>query len=282
MYIKGVLILEKILSIFTTENLISILEFIAKPLVIFIVCKILVCIAQKVMTKILSKTKLDKGIQGFIKSATKIAIWTIALIIIADSVGVNTASLVALVSVISLALSLSVQNLMTNIFSGITILISRPFKVGDYVEINGVGGTVTSIGLMRTVLVTPDKKEELIPNGDIASQRITNYSTEPIRRVEVKVSVSYDAETEDVKEAIREVLKKDSRIILDDDHKIFIRICAYNPNDIEYVTRMWVKNSDYWDVYYDTLENIRTSFNKNKIQFSFPHIIVHDIDDNEN
>ena len=225
--------------------------------------------------KILDKSKLDKGVQGFARSAIKIALWAISIIIIADSVGINTASLVTVLGVVSLALSLSFQNIMTNVFSGITILLSKPFSVGDYVEIAGVGGTVKEINLMRTTLVTPDRKIEMVSNGDVCASRITNYSLEPIRRVEIKVSASYDAPTEKVQEAIFEVLSADKRIKNEEDKMPTVRLNAYNANDIEYVVRMWVDNAEYWNVYYDVLEDIRESFAKHKIEFSYPHIVVH-------
>lgn len=141
----------------------------------------------------MNKSQLDQSITGFIGKALKIALWVLTLIIVIDALGVDTTSLVALVSVVSLALSLAFQNIMTNIFSGVLLLFSKPFVVGDFVTISGVSGTVKEITLIRTTLATPDNKIELIPNGSIDAANITNYSAEAFRRVEIKVSVSYDA-----------------------------------------------------------------------------------------
>jgi small conductance mechanosensitive channel len=248
--------------------------FILKPLLVLLVCRILIGVFVKIANKILDKSKLDKGIGGFVKSSIKIVLWSIAIIIAADMVGINTASLVTLLGVVSLALSLSFQSIMTNVFSGITILLSKPFSVGDYVEIAGVGGTVKAIALMRTTLITPDNKIEFLPNSDVCAGRITNYSLEPERRVEIKVSVSYDATTAQVKEAVFDVLNNDQRI-KQDDKKPTVRLNAYHSNDIEYVIRMWTDNSEYWNVYYDVLENLREKFAEKGIQFSYPHIVVH-------
>lgn len=267
--------MEEIKALFTTGNLLDICAFIAKPLIILIICRIVIGIFMKLSQRVLEKSKLDKGVQGFTKSAIKIILWTIAIIMITDSVGIDTTSLVTILGVVSLALSLSLQNLMTNVFSGITILLSKPFSVGDYVEIAGVGGTVKEINLMRTTLVTPDRKIEMVPNGDVCASRITNYSLEPVRRVEIKISASYDAPTEKVQEAIFEVLSADKRIKNEEDKMPTVRLNAYNANDIEYVVRMWVDNAEYWNVYYDVLEDIRESFTKHKIEFSYPHIVVH-------
>lgn len=273
--IKELFTWETLKELFVWENLLSIATFILKPILILIVCKIVISIISKVFQNVLTKTKLDEGIKSFIKSGIKIALWCISIIIVADAVGVNTASLVTILGVVSLALSLSFQNIMTNVFSGITILLSKPFSVGDYVEIAGVGGTVKEITLMRTTLVTPDRKISLIPNGDVCAQNIINYSLEPFRRVEIKVSASYDASTNDVKNAIFDILNNDNRISKDEDKIPTVRLSAYNANDIEYTVRLWVNNSEYWDVYYDVLENIRESFAKNNIEFSYPHTIVH-------
>lgn len=267
--------MEKLLAYFTWDKIFGIGTFIARPLIILLVCKLVIKALLKLSGKVMKKTKLDDGIQGFAKSALKIALWAISIIIIADSLGVDTASLVAILSVASLALSLAFQNIMTNVFSGLTILISRPFVVGDFVEAAGVTGTVKAIGLMRTTLMTPDNKEELVPNGDIAAQKITNYFKEPLRRVDLKVSASYNSPTETVKEAIFDVINYDNRIMQDDDHKPFVRLSAYNPHDIEYTIRVWTENKDYWNVYFDVMEALRGSFESYGVEFSYPHTVVH-------
>lgn len=267
--------MEELRQMFSTGNIIDTCLFIAKPLIVLLIFKIIINIFTKLAEGVLSKSKLNKGIQGFAKSAIKIILWCIAIMIAAEMVGVDTSSIVTLFGVVSLALSLSLQNILTNIFSGITLLWSNPFSVGDYVEIDGVGGTVKGISLMRTTLITPDKKVVLISNSDVCAGRITNYSLEPIRRIDIKVSVSYDAPTETVKAAVMDVLTLDERIKNEEDMLPTVRLSAYNSNDIEYTIRAWVDNAEYWNVYFDVLENIRESFAKHNVQFSYPHIIIH-------
>ena len=159
------------------------------------------------------------------------------------------------------------------------ILISKPFVVGDFVQVAGVSGTVKSINLMRTTLSTPDNKRELIPNGDICSSTITNYSTATSRRVDWSFSVSYDAPTEIVKQAIMEVINEDAdvkdKIIREDGKLPTVRLNKYNANDIEYVARVWTDNSEYWNVYFDVNEKVRESFKKYGVEFSYPHTVVH-------
>ena len=267
--------MEELRQMFSTGNIIEFCFFIAKPLIVLLIFKIIINIFVKLADGILNKSKLNKGIQGFAKSAIKIIIWCIAIMIAAEMVGIDTSSVVTLFGVVSLALSLSLQNILTNIFSGITILWSNPFSVGDYVEIDGIGGTVKGISLMKTTLITPDKKVVLISNSDVCAGRITNYSLEPIRRIDIKVSVSYDAPTEAVKAAAMEVLNADERVKQEENMLPTVRLSAYNSNDIEYTIRAWVDNKEYWNVYFDILENIRESFVKHNVHFSYPHIVVH-------
>ena len=258
------------------ESIITYIGFIVKPILILIACRFIIAALLKVATGIMNKSQLDQSITGFITKALRIALWVLTLIIVIDALGVDTTSLVALVSVISLALSLAFQNIMTNIFSGVLILFSKPCVVGDFVTISGVSGTVKEITLIRTRLATPDNKIELIPNGSIEAANITNYSAETFRRVEIKVSVSYDAPTETVKTAVMEVLDKDPRILRTDETKVpFVRLSAYNANDIEYTIRVWTENANYWGVHFDTLEALRESFAAHNVEFSYPHTVVH-------
>ena len=245
---------------------VSALVFILKPIVLFIICNIVIKFISKIVSRAFKKTNLDKGIQSFSKSAIKILLWVIAIIIIAGSLGIETASLVTLLGVASLALSLSVQNIFTNIFSGITILISKPFVVGDYIETCGVSGTVKSINLMRTTINTPDNKVELVPNGDIASSKITNYSTEEERRVDMNFNVINTAKTSEVREVILNIIKSDERILLTNEPFVG------RDGDIEYIVRFWVKNSDYWGTYFDIKEKILDELTQKKWTVKFTHI----------
>lgn len=244
-----------------------------KAILVFIICRIAMNIILKIVDNLFGKINLDAGISGFARSVIKIGLWALTIIIVAETLGIETASLVAVLSVASLALSLSVQNILTDVFSGVTILMSQPFKVGQYVEIAGVSGTVTQISIMRTTLETPDHKEILIPNSEITASKIINYSSEPQRRVDLYFSASYAAPTALVKTALLEAITADARIL--QDPAPFVGLQAYNANDIQYVVRCWCESADYWGVYYDMNERVREVFAKYGIEFSYPHIIVH-------
>lgn len=249
--------------------------YVAKPVIILILCKIVVTIVLRILDRIFITSKLDKGMQGFFKQIARVVLYIIGIIMAAQSVGINTSSIVTLLGVVSLAFSLSLQNILTNVFSGIMLLITKPFAIGDSIEVSGVTGTVTSITLMRTRICTPDNKVELIPNSDVASQRISNYTGENRRRVDIEISADYKASTKDVIAAIRAVVDKDERIPKEETYAPVIRLLRFNASDITYAVKVWCETPLYWDVYYDLMENVRESFNENGIEFSYPQTVVH-------
>ncbi len=251
---------------------------IVSAIVIFLICLIVIKLVTAVVEKLLDKTsKLDGTLKGFIKTALKIALWALAIIIVADEVGINTASLVAVVSVAGLALSLSVQNIMSNLFSGITLLITRPFGQGDLIEVGANLGTVKSVGLFYTVIDTLDNRVITIPNGDVTAASIVNYSRNPLRRVDLTFNASYDSSTEDVKKAIFEAIAADSRIV--DHEPPFVVVGAYKDSTVEYIVRVWCDQADYWGVYFGLNESVRESFARNGVKMSYAHVNVHVVND---
>lgn len=250
------------------------LERVFPAILTFIVCLIVMRVLIVLSSKVLnSSKKLDDALRGFIRSAIRIILWLLTAIIVADTLGIPTTSLVALFSVVGLALSLSVQNIMANLFSGITLLMTRPFAVGDWVELSAQGGTVKSIGLFYTVIATGDNKTISIPNSAVTASTVVNYNSESLRRVDMIFSASYDDETEKVKAAIMEAVFNDSRILTEPEP--FVGLKEYKASSIDYLLRIWVKNEDYWAVYYALNEAVRDSFNHNGVTMSYEHINVH-------
>lgn len=251
---------------------------IVSAIVIFLICLFAIKVLTAVTGKLLDKSnKLDGTLKGFVKTALKIVLWALAIIIVAEAVGINTASLVAVLSVAGLALSLSVQNIMSNLFSGITLLITRPFVQGDLIEVGANLGTVKSIGLFYTVIDTLDSRVITIPNGDVTAASIVNYSRNPLRRVDLSFNASYDSPTESVKAAILEAIAEDSRI--SDFQPPFVVIGAYKDSTIEYIVRVWCNNADYWDVYFGLNERVREAFERKGVKMSYAHMNVHIVND---
>ena len=243
----------------------------------FIVCLIALKLVMKLVDRLLQKaTRIDGTLKGFIRSAARILLWILLAIIVAGALGIPTTSMVALISIAGLALSLSVQNILSNLFSGLTLLVTKPFKAGDYVEVAGKAGIVKTVGLFYTQMNTLDNVAISIPNSDITGSTINNYSSEALRRVDMNFCASYDSSTEEVKAAIFDAIGRDARILADP--APFVRLSAYKDSVVEYVVRVWCRGSDYWDVYFDLNENVRECFAEKGVQMSYGHVNVHMID----
>ncbi len=239
-----------------------------------VVCLLCIWLLMKLTDKALANSKrLDGALRGFIRSVVKAAMWIITGIIVADSLGIPTTSLVALVSVAGLALSLSIQNIMSNLFSGITLLMAKPFVAGDFVDIGGKSGTIKIVGMFYTVMDTGDNSVISIPNGDVTSSSVINYSKEPMRRVDMRFEASYDAPTAEVKAAIMDAIAADERISAEP--APFIALSAYKSSSIEYLVRIWCQNSDYWSVHYGMNERVRECFAAHSVEMSYEHMNVH-------
>lgn len=249
------------------------LSSILSAIVIFLVCSVVIRIVSRIVGKSLERSKLEKGLRSFVGSAVKIALWAIAVIIVADSLGIDTASLVAVLSVAGLALSLAVQDIAANLFSGVTILATKPFVSGDYTSINGVEGSVQEIGLFHTTMLTVDNKLIYIPNKEVTANKITNFSHEPLRRVDITLGASYDSPIEDVKAALTELLQSDKRI--KQDPAPFVGVLSYKGSNIEYVMRAWVDTADYWDVFFALNEGALSALTKHGCAMSYEHVNVH-------
>lgn len=249
------------------------LSSILNAVVLLIVCCIVIRILCRGIEKFLKKSKIDSSLKGFLKSACKVALWVIAIIIIADSLGIPVTSLVAVLSVAGLALSLSVQGLLSNLFSGITLLMTRPFVVDDFVEIGDCIGTVKEIGLFYTKVCTIDNKVISVPNGDITASKVTNYTAEKLRRVDTVINASYTSATEDVRNAILKAIAMDPKALTSP--APFVAISSYGTSTVEYTVRVWCNSADYWDVFFALNENIRECFAQDGVEMSYDHLNVH-------
>ncbi len=254
---------------------ISLMALISAVLV-FLVCLIVITIVLKIIDHIQTRSKLDNTVKGFIRSGIKVALWIIALIAVASKLGIEISSLVALVGVAGLALSLSVQGLLSNIFSGFTILTSKPFAAGDYVELDGVSGTVDKVELLYTTVVSVDNKVIYVPNSQVAGAKIINYTREKLRRLDLVFNASYDAPTEDVKTALMDVIEAEGRILKNPAPAVGLN--AYKQSSVEYVVRVWVKREDYGDMQFAMNENVRKVFKERGIEMTFDHLNVHIIE----
>ena len=241
-------------------------------LIIAVAGFLLIRIVMNMLVKLLEKSKLEKAAHSLIKTLAKTVMIVLLGLSIAHSIGIDVTGIVALASVLTLAVSLALQNLLANVIGGFTLLYTHPFKSGDYVEIAGQAGTVAEIGMSYTKLATPDCKVISIPNSAVIAAQIVNYSTADTRRVDINVTASYDAPAQKVIETL--LATADHKAILPDPAP-FAALTGYGDSAISYTLRFWVKNADYWDAYFYVNQNIKTAFDENGIEMTYPHLNVH-------
>lgn len=228
---------------------------------------------NNMVARILERRNVEPTVQSFLKSFVNITLLILLILTIVSTLGVNTTSLAALLASAGLAVGMALSGNLQNLAGGIILLLFKPYKVGDYIEAQGVSGTVKAIQIFHTILTTPDNKELFIPNGALSSGNITNYSKNDLRRVDMVVSVEYGTDTEKVKQVTLELLRSDSRILKDP--APFVAVNELGDNGVFFSIRVWVNGSDYWNVFFDTNERIYNEFNKQGIGFPFPQIQIH-------
>ena len=243
------------------------------PAVVIVVVGILaIRIIMKLVQKTLERSKLEKAAHSLISSLVRVVLYLLIGLMVASSLGIDVTGVVALASVLTLAVSLSVQDALTNIIGGFTLLYTKPFVSSDYVEIAGQAGTVLEIGLSYTKLVTPDNKMISLPNSSVVASQIVNYSTTGTRRVDVTVSASYTMPTQKVIDAL--VVAGTVDKVLADPAPMAV-ITNYGQSSIEYALRVWVKTDDYWDVYFAVMQNVKKVFDEQGVAMTYPHLNVH-------
>ena len=250
----------------------SIINRVLPFLFIMIVGILIIRIVLSILNKALARSKMEKAAHSLIKSLARTVLYLLLGLIAASSLGIDVTGIIALASVLTLAVSLSVQNLLTNIIGGFTLLYTKPFGSGDYVEIAGEAGTVNEIGMTYTKLITGDNKIIYIPNSSVVTADIVNYSDTGTRRVELKISASYDAPTETVFQALLETAQLDGVLSAP---APFVAVSAYNDSSVEYILRVWTATGDYWSVYFAMNEKVRRCFKEHGIEMTYPHLNVH-------
>lgn len=225
------------------------------------------------VAKVLRSKEMDKAVVEFIHGLVRYTLFIIVLIAALSRIGVQTASVVAVLGAAGLAVGLALQGSLSNFAAGVLIVAFRPFKAGDYVEIAGVAGSVDSILIFQTVLKSPDNKMVVVPNSAVIGGAITNYSRHATRRVDMVIGVSYKSDLQKTKRVLRETLEKDPRILKDPDMTIGVLTLA--DSSINFVVRPWCKTADYWAVYFDSMQAIKEALDANGIEIPFPQMDVH-------
>lgn len=238
-----------------------------------VTCVVAIRILVGVADRALARTKMDPGIRTFLRSGLKVILWMVALCALLGYLGVPMTSMVALLSVLGLALSLAIQGILANLAGGIMILTAHPFSAGDFVEAAGVSGTVQEVGLVYTKLYTTDNKVVYVPNGEISGKTITNYNGNDTRRVELKLNLSYNADPEQVKAVLARVVGEHPLTL--PTPEAVIRVNGYGGGAVEYVVRTWCATADYWDVRFDLLEQAKAALDAAGLEMTYDHLNVH-------
>lgn len=234
-------------------------------------------LAIRVIVKLLD-TALEhneslSSVKRYVHSVVNVVLWFILILIVAGSLGIQVTSLIALFSVAGLAISLALQNTLSNLAGGIQIMMIKPFEPGHYVSIDGTDGTVEAVSIAYTTLTTVDNKSIFVPNSQVANAKIVNFTRLGRRRIDTVFTTSYDAPTETVLTALQEAFAAVPEILTDP--APMAHLSDYGSSSISYDTRVWCNGSDYWTVYYALREAVRPAFARHGIEMTYDHLNVH-------
>ncbi|WP_016990715.1 mechanosensitive ion channel family protein [Flavobacterium sp. ACAM 123] len=227
----------------------------------------------KGVKKSLENSKIDQSLVPFLTSITNIILKVLLAITVMGMVGIEMTSFIAIIGAAGLAVGLALSGTLQNFAGGIIILILKPFKLGDFIEAQGYLGTVKEITIFSTMLNTTDKKLIIIPNGPLATEALTNFSTEALRRVDWKFGIAYGDDVEDFRKAINDFITEDSRILKDPAN--FIGLSELAGSSVNFTVRVWVEAPNYWGVFFDMNEKVYTRFGDYNLNIPFPQMDVH-------
>lgn len=248
-------------------------ERILIAVLVFIVGRFLISMLNKFIRRLMDKRKVDISIKTFVKSLINILLTILLIISVVGALGVETTSFAALLASAGVAVGMALSGNLQNFAGGLIVLLFKPYKVGDWIESQGVSGTVKEIQIFHTILTTGDNKTIYVPNGAMSSGVVTNYNTQTTRRVEWIIGIDYGEDYEKVRKIVSDILTADKRIL--EDPAPFIALHALDASSVNVIARVWVNSPDYWGVYFDVNKTIYETFNKEGINFPFPQLTVH-------
>ena len=243
---------------------------------ILVICLIIIRLLMKLIRRLVSQSKLDERVQRYVISGIRLVLYIVAGIITAECLEIDMTSLVALLSVGSLGITLAAEDILGNVAGGLVILSSHPFSIGDFIEADSTSGTVEEINLNHTKLVTPEGVLVMLPNKELASSKVSNYTLLGRRRVTRKVAASYDAPTETVKAACRRALEQTENLLEDPAPTVYLT--AYKESSIEYTVYCWATPENWWGAYLALGEHLRDAFREYGVEMTYNHLNVHIIE----
>lgn len=234
-----------------------------------IICKLVL----KVLSKGLDRTRLDLTVNNFVKQCCKIVLYVLLVTIVLSVLGIPATSIITVIGTAGVAIGLALQNSLSNVAGGIMLLINKPFKIGDYIMVSGVSGTVKQITILYTRLDSDSNQAIFIPNGQVSGAVVTNNNTNGTRRVDLKFSISYEDDYQKAREIILQVLSRNEKILTDPAPTV--RMIEHAASSINIAVRPWCKAADYWEVYFSVMEEIRAAFIAGGISIPFDQLDVH-------
>jgi small conductance mechanosensitive channel len=246
---------------------------IAMAIIIFYVGRMVVGLVVSLCRKLLGRAEMDQMLIDFLTSIMRAVLLLFVIIAALGELGVDTTSLIALLGAAGLAIGLSLQGSLQNFASGVMLIVFRPFKAGDFVEVGGTTGIVEIIGIFCTTMRTGDNKEVIVPNGAIYGSTITNFSARSTRRVDMVFGISYDADLREARAILEKILSEDERVLADPAPVVALGELA--DSSVNFLTRPWVNAADYWDVLWDTNEKVKLAFDAAGIGIPYPQMDVH-------
>ncbi|CAM3830310.1 small-conductance mechanosensitive channel MscS [Serratia silvae] len=246
---------------------------IVAAIVIFIIGSVVARVVSNALSRVMKLRGIDATVVDFLAAMARYSILAFTFIAVLGRIGVQTTSVIAVLGAAGLAVGLALQGSLSNFAAGVLLVAFRPLRAGEFVDLGGVSGTVDQVQIFSTTLRTSDNKTIVVPNGKIIAGNIINYSREPNRRVDIVVGVAYDADIDLVKKVLGDVIAADKRIM--HDKGVTVRLNEMAPSSLNFVTRSWTTNAEYWNVYFDLMENFKRQLDAHQIGIPFPQMDVH-------
>lgn len=243
--------------------------------VVFFIGVLLAKLLQKMIKRGMRRSNIDETAIGFFQSLIRVILYTVLIVICLSILNVPMSSIVAVIGAAGLAIGLALQNSLSNLAGGFIILFSKPFKAGDFIETSGVSGTVESVGILYTRIITVDNKTIYIPNGTVSGSVISNYTEKKLRRLDLEFSISYASDFDKARSLILQAIQAEE-IALKEPAPL-VRMGRQDDSAVVVFTYVWVDSSNYWELRYTLLENVKKQFDANGISIPFPQVDVHNI-----
>ena len=240
---------------------------------IFIIGKWLVFKTTKIIKGLMEKANIDRTLIEFAESLVHFSLLIMVIIASLSALGIDTTSFLAIFGAASIAIGLALQGSLANVGAAVLIIVFRPFKVGDFIQAGGATGTVEDVNLFSTIIAPVDNRTIIVPNSKITSGNIINYSKKEERRVDHVFGIGYDDDLKLAKATLMEMMINDERIL--NDPAPFVAVSELADSSVNFTTRAWVKNSDYWTVYYEQIEKVKLTFDEKGISIPYPQMDVH-------